>query len=108
MKQTLLLTCVVFLLFSASCNQANLSVGGLSCENLIDPLGIDNINPRLSWKVRSNRNGTEQKAYQILISGSRSLLEQDKGDLWDSGKTGSPSSVLVPYRGKSLSSGEIA
>jgi alpha-L-rhamnosidase len=40
----------------------------LRCEYLIDPLGIDNSEPRLSWIVDSGQRGQRQTAYQILVS----------------------------------------
>ncbi len=108
MRWMLIIICSSFLLISA-CNQnSDVYVTDLRCENLENPLGIGQAVPRFSWKIRSNRNGTEQKAFQLLVASDASLLEEGKADLWDSGKTGSSSCVLVPYGGKALSSGSVA
>lgn len=80
----------------------DITVSNLSCENLSDPLGINTVKPRLSWKVTSKKNGTSQKAFQILVASDISLLEEKSADLWNSHKTTSSSGVLIPYEGKEL------
>jgi len=85
-----------------------LQVYDLICENLTDPLGIDTTTPRFSWKLSSELNGTKQKAYQILVSADRQLLEEGKADLWDTGKVKSSASVMVPYKGKELRARSLA
>ena len=40
----------------------------LHCDHLINPLGIDNANPRLSWMLDDARQGARQTAYQIVVS----------------------------------------
>lgn len=76
----------------------------LQCEALKNPLGIDNISPNLSWKIKSERNGFKQLYYQILAASDEKLLSKDNGDLWDSGKVKSDKSVWIPYSGKALKS----
>jgi alpha-L-rhamnosidase len=93
--------------FLYSCNKQEFTLYDLRCEHLTNPLGIDTDFPRFSWKIKSSVNGDRQTAYRILASSSIRLLHEGKADLWDSGKTGSAESVLVPYSGKKLSSGDI-
>ncbi len=76
----------------------------LRCEHLIDPLGIDRQIPRLSWQLIAKKRGTRQTAYRILIASNPTILAEDRGDLWDSGKVNSDQSHLVPYAGKTLAS----
>src|SRR6266849_1008920 len=78
----------------------------LRCEYLINPLGIDVGNPRLSWKLPAEPavRGQRQTAYQILVAASEATLRTDKGDLWDSGKIESDQSIHVVYAGKPLES----
>jgi len=45
-----------------------------------------------------------QTAYQIQVASSEKLLTEDTPDIWDSGKTASSQSVLVPYNGPVLKS----
>jgi len=77
-------------------------VTDLRCEYLVDPLGIDVVQPRLSWKLQSPWRGQRQTAYQILVASEERLLQQDKADLWDSGKIASDQSIHVVYAGQAL------
>ncbi len=80
----------------------------LRCENLKNPLGVDSSEPRLSWKIASTKNGTEQVAFQILVASNPRLLKAGKADFWNSGKIQSSSCVLVAYKGKRIDSGAFA
>lgn len=108
MRQIVIMLCSAFLFLTACKLKEDLSITNLRCENLENPLGIGQSAPRFSWKILSCRNGTEQKAYQLLVASDVSLLDKGEADLWDSGKTESASSVLVPYKGVNLSSGLVA
>ena len=85
--------------------QATYSVEGLRCEYLSNPLGIDVEKPRLSWLLTPGPRGRQQDAYQVLVASSQASLQQNKGDVWDSGKTapGRPRSLL--YAGRALTTG---
>ena len=58
----------------------------LRCEYLVDPLGIDEPAPRLSWIVESGERGQRQTAYRVLVSTNEGSLKRDQSDLWDTGK----------------------
>jgi alpha-L-rhamnosidase len=83
-------------------------VTNLRCEYLKDPLGIDVMKPRLSWKLETGNwkleRGIKQTSYQILVASSENILNKDQGDLWDSGKVESDQSIHVEYQGKPLES----
>jgi len=79
-------------------------VTDLRCEDLVDPIGIDVVRPRLSWRMESDVNGAAQQAYQVRCATSPELLRQDAADLWDSGKVSSDQSIHVVYAGKPLRS----
>jgi alpha-L-rhamnosidase len=64
----------------------------LRVEHLEEPLGIDSHHPRLSWRLPSG--AYEQYAYQL------------RAGKWDSGKVESAQSVLIPYEGPELESGQ--
>jgi alpha-L-rhamnosidase len=107
MKSTFLRTiafCICFfcLIFYATANTTMLH--HLRCEYLANPLGIDAVHPRLSWIMQSPERGQKQTAYQILVAGSLDNLQQDIGDLWDSGKVVSDQSIHIHYQGRALSS----
>jgi alpha-L-rhamnosidase len=74
------------------------------CEYLVDPLGIDQTAPRLSWMLESTKRGDHQAAYQVLVASTPELLNKDQGDLWDSGKVESEDNTAVVYSGKPLQS----
>ena len=77
-------------------------LNNLRCEYHNNPLGIDITSPRLSWITQSEKRGWKQSAYQILVASSQENLDQDRGDLWDSGKTQAGQSIQIPYAGKPL------
>jgi len=95
-------TAVFFMLMSCQQAKSPATVGGLKCEFRENPLGIDRVNPLLQWKINDERRGACQTAYQILVASSLELLEKDKGDVWDSGKTESDKSVHIKYDGSEL------
>ena len=87
-------------------NAAALEVGQLRCEYRIDPLGIDVVQPRLSWILQSDERGAAQTAYHVLVASSTALLKKDTGDLWDSGQVPTDASAAIVYAGKPLVSGQ--
>jgi alpha-L-rhamnosidase len=109
MLRSLLFSQVIIILLLSSCSEtrSGLTINDLRCENLSDPLGLGTTNPRLSWKMKSDRNGTVQKAYMILVASSNNLLDEENADLWNTGKINSSTSILVPYNGKKLVSGSL-
>ncbi len=64
-----------------------------------DPLGIDCMEPRFSWKLRavSGSRDIVQTAYRVLV-GTR----QGADDMWDSGRQESCCSTGVSYAGETL------
>ena len=67
----------------------------LRVEYLHNPIGVDFVQPRFSWKLV---DGIRQTAYQILAI-------SDEGEiLWDSGKVFSSQMHLVVWSGKELTS----
>jgi alpha-L-rhamnosidase len=79
-------------------------VDRLRCEYLENPLGIDVAKPRLNWLMRSDQRGQRQTAYQVLVATTPKLLQQDRGDLWDTGRVDSDRSLQIEYAGKPLAS----
>ena len=74
----------------------------LRCEYLQDPLGVDTMAPRLSWKLQSDRRCRMQSGYQVLVASDPSLLLAGKADLWDSGHVHSEQNIHVEYAGQPL------
>ncbi len=88
---------------------AGISPIDLRCGSWQSPLGIDDPNPRLSWRVVAT-NPVEraqlQTAYQIQVASSAAVLAGNLGDLWDSGKVVSAQPFNVPYAGSALASAQ--
>jgi alpha-L-rhamnosidase len=74
---------------------------GLRCEYLKNPAAIDIEKPRFSWSLGHSDRGRSQFAYQILVSTEK---RAEKGDIWDTGKEISETSVQVEYGGAELES----
>jgi alpha-L-rhamnosidase len=90
----------VGILLTGCQEKAFVGITRLSCENLIDPQGIDCVAPRLGWEIQSDGRGVLQKSYRILVASSLEKLNADEGDLWDSKEVKSDESVFIPYSGK--------
>ena len=91
-----------FLLLFAGSLYAAIGITDLRTEQLKNPAGIDVRQPRLSWRIESDEQNVIQTAYHILVASSPELLEQGKGDIWDSGKIESDASQWITYQGKTL------
>ena len=107
-----LLVVGVVLLYLGACfavtdtsNVKKLKVVGLRCESLVDPLGVDSVPPRLSWRLESDGQNVFQSAWHILVASSKEKLEKDDGDLWNSKTVQSGESINIEYQGKTLESG---
>lgn len=89
------------------------TLAALKCEYLSDPIGIDSLHPRLSWRMEDVRDGACQTAYQIYVGTDFQLISQiepdsadtvnpsDKSIMWNSGKVSSSIS-RVRYQGQIL------
>ncbi len=88
----------------ASETEGSLRPANLRCEYAVNPLGIGEQSPRLSWIGESTRRGERQSAYQVLVASTIDLLARDTGDRWDSGKVASDESAHVAYAGQPLKS----
>lgn len=73
----------------------------LQCEHLEGPIGVDEMHPRLSWKLRDARQGAKQTAYRLLVGKDSLSVVQRKGDAWDTKKVNADES-LVRYQGAAL------
>jgi alpha-L-rhamnosidase len=77
------------------------------CEYLVNPLGIDERKPRLSWQIESDRRGARQTHYRILVASSAEKLSRGQGDRWDSGRIASDQTTHVVYAGAPLQSRDV-
>ena len=89
------LVCVMFLLLA--CQAGAFEIREISCNQMLEPIGVDCRQMRFSWKVESKERDYRQQAYQIEIRESTSGRV-----VWNSGRRESEESVLVPYGGETL------
>ena len=92
------LLCFAVLLFFIGTAQT-LSVDYLRCDSRVDPLGIDNVHPVLSWTIQSKEKAIVQTAYRILVAHDAQFLDKNIGNIWDSKKVNSNASIQVEYTG---------
>jgi len=92
--------CLAFLIGIS--NAFTQQVIGLKCDYYKNPLAIDDTQPQLSWQLISPIRANRQTAYQVLVASSKTNLEKDNGDLWNSGKIESEQSAYITYNGKQL------
>ncbi|HLY71101.1 MAG TPA: family 78 glycoside hydrolase catalytic domain, partial [Puia sp.] len=74
---------------------AQTKVANLICENLVNPMGIDAVQPGFSWQLISGKRNTMQTAYEIRVVDGKRIA-------WSSGKVVSDSSIHVRYQGEEL------
>ena len=87
-------------------SREKLTLTNLRCDDRINPLGIESEHPRLSWMIGATYHGVKQTAYHILVSDDPKLLEQGKGNVWNTGKIKAGTSIQVVYSGKPLAPGK--
>jgi alpha-L-rhamnosidase len=104
MKQTGKIFIMLLALFFWACGNKNIRVVNLLCEYTENPLAVESQSPLLIWQLLSDKRAESQSAYRIIVSTRLSLLKEDRGDYWDSGKILSAESI-VKYQGKQLTSG---
>lgn len=96
----IIVTCCISLSFSLG-TQAQVRLQQLQCEHLINPIGIDAVQPRLSWQMQSEEKGIRQIAYQVFAAKDSGQLIRERSVTWNSGKIENDSQ-LISYKGKKL------
>ena len=89
---------------------SDLVVLDLTCDSTVNPLGVDDPQPRFHWtlKARDERlRNVQQTGFQILVASSRTKLAHDSADVWDTNKTNTPSAPSVSYAGLPLVSDTV-
>src|SRR5687768_14725629 len=79
-------------------------INHLRCDYLVDPLGLDERSPRLSWQIESARRGARQTTYRIFVASSRDKLAAGDADRWDTLKIAGAQTTQVVYGGAPLQS----
>jgi alpha-L-rhamnosidase len=79
-----------------------MNIVNLRCEYTVKPIFIDNMTPRFSWEMKSDRRGAMQSAYRIMVAASQESLVNGVADIWDSGKISSNYSNAILFAGQEL------
>lgn len=72
-----------------------LTIYDLETEYRNNPVGIDELCPAFSWKLKSMEKDIMQKSYRITVSKDGELV-------WDTGIVETDSSLYIPYGGEPL------
>lgn len=92
-------TALVFLLLLLHhYGNAQVKVIHLLCDDRVEPIGLGDPHPRLSWRLEGSGYDIHQSAYEIRVTGPHSK--------WSSGKVNSAQSVHTRYAGAPLESGQ--
>ncbi|MDX2049117.1 MAG: family 78 glycoside hydrolase catalytic domain, partial [Chitinophagaceae bacterium] len=104
MKRLLFLSSFSVLFCSAQLANAAplLEPSNLTCEYLVNPLGIDVPHPRLCWNFTATERNLFQSAYEIIISDNIKDIQQGKGNKWQTGKILSEENLHIQYNGEPL------
>ena len=76
----------------------------LLVEYAQNPNNIDEMHPRFSWIISSDKRNQIQTAYRILVASSPAKLKVPKPDLWDSGRIKSSETIQHEYENDNLKS----
>jgi alpha-L-rhamnosidase len=76
-----------------------MKIEDLRCEYLQNPIGIDAVKPRLSWRLASQIRGETQSAYRIQVGESIRSITSGRDLVWDTGKVASSQSIHHEYSG---------
>jgi alpha-L-rhamnosidase len=82
----------------------------LCCESKVNPLGLSETSPRLSWQTVATipgERGQYQTGYQIQVASSLQVLTNNQGDLWDTGKVTTNQTSQIAYAGSALASHQV-
>lgn len=80
---------------------SNFEVTNLKVNYRKNPLGIDDLHPRLSWWISTEVRGFIQSAYQVQVANDPKFVSEL---IWDSEKVESDSNVHIEYAGPDLQS----
>jgi alpha-L-rhamnosidase len=88
---------ILFAFFANGISQV-ISVKDLTVEHKKNPVGIDILQPRFSWKIVGATRNIQQTAYSIKVATDEKFSKV----VWLSGKVQSDQSVLISYNGPAL------
>ena len=85
------------LCFTVTVQAQTVTLTDLTCEHLTNPIGINEKQPRFSWKIASEKRNIRQVAYEIRVATSPDFSA--KSIIWASSKVASDASILQACKG---------
>jgi alpha-L-rhamnosidase len=101
MNKTSQFLALLVLLLICSHGFSQSAVTDMKSEYLVNPIGIDEPNPRFTWRIKSEAPGFSQKAFQLVVGTTETEVVAGKGSVYESGTVNS-SVVLAVYKGPAL------
>jgi len=86
MKNLKYILFIIACCFISELQAATFRPTNLTCERITNPLGIEVREPLLSWMIESSENGMRQSAYEIIVSDRKPEIDENKGNIWNTGK----------------------
>ncbi|GAA3934926.1 alpha-L-rhamnosidase [Actinomadura viridis] len=77
---------------------------GLRCDHRVEPLGIGENAPLLSWRLASARRGDAPTSHRVRVLAVRGGDGGEEIPVWDTGRVTDPEAVSVRYAGPALRS----
>ena len=77
------------------------SLTALKTEYLVNPIGLDNPNPRFTWQMNDASQGAKQTAYRVLVDTDSTSLVKTSAKLWNTGWIKSDDNLVI-YSGQPL------
>jgi len=105
-KISVAFTAIILLQFNFlyAVGKTELKTDKLTCEYIVNPLGIEVLKPRLSWTILSTLRNQQQTAYELIVSDNIKDVKRGKGNAWQTGKISSSQNIHVVYEGSPLKS----
>ena len=101
--------CWLILLLTGSAIAAVMPVD-LQCESKLNPLGLTETSPRLSWQIVATvpgERGQYLTGYRIEVASSLQNLTNNLGDLWDTGQVITNQASQISYAGSPLATDQV-
>ncbi len=105
LRKLLLLTIVSGIVFPFY-STAQLTVRQLTCNYQVNPIGLDDLHPQLSWILDASGSNIMQTAYELRVGTDAHALTKGRSLVWNTGRISSAQSVQIAYRGTPLIAGQ--
>jgi alpha-L-rhamnosidase len=84
-------------------DRARVEVVSLTVDAMAEPLGIDDLHPRLAWRLQRAQRGVIQTGYRVLVASRPDRLSEGVADVWDSKDVAAPDPFAL-YAGPAVKS----